>query len=210
MEHLGESARMGPILRAEVEKQLLADLAHYGMSGSDSTIDWSEACGEGHCTRYLDGNLEELSGLAVVTSGGEPVAEGWFDFVHGGDGFPLFVFWLFLSVRVNGEWKKSKAEPVIPAHIWDCLPDESREACCKEGVYDVRWSKDPTVVAWKRRLTKRCTCPGRHSGFARHHAVAGGPAGERSRSAAAGARENARSRGGRRGCRHLQPAEGDR
>jgi hypothetical protein len=52
-EQLGETARMGSLLRAEVERQLLADLAYYGVLGSDLTIDWSEACGEGHRTRYL-------------------------------------------------------------------------------------------------------------------------------------------------------------
>src|SRR3954466_12148779 len=98
MNHLGETARMGPDVTAEVERQLLADLAHYGVSQSDLKIAWSDACGEGHCTRYLDGNLEELSGLGVVAPGNETVAEGWLDFVHGGDGFPLFVFWLFLSI----------------------------------------------------------------------------------------------------------------
>src|SRR5262249_41047189 len=106
LEHLGKTACMGPLLLAEVERQLLADLAHYGVLSSDLTIDWSDACQEGHCTRFLDGNLEELSDIAVVTSDGETVAAGWLDFVHGGESFPLFVFWLFLDVLVNGEWKK--------------------------------------------------------------------------------------------------------
>lgn len=157
MHHLGETARMGPLLLAEVERQLLADLALYGVSQPDLKIDWSDACGEGHCTRHLDGNLEELSGLEVVAPSGEIVAEGWLDFVHGGDGLPLFVFWLFLSIRVHGAWKNVKAEPVIPEHVWDGLPDQSKEACSKEGAYDARWSQDPKVVAWKRGPTRRCT-----------------------------------------------------
>jgi hypothetical protein len=153
MQHLGETARMGPLLLAEVERQLLADLEHYGVSRPGLKIDWSDACGEGHCTRYLDGNPEELSSIAVVGSNEAAVAEGWFDFVHGGDDYPLYVFWLFLSIHVNDEWKKVKGEPVIPEHVWDRLPDQSKEACCKEGAYDARWSRDPKVIAWRRRLT---------------------------------------------------------
>jgi hypothetical protein len=126
MHHLGETARMGPLLLAEVERQLLADLEHHDFSQLGLKIDWSDACGEGHCTRYLDGNLEALSGLAVVASTGEAVAEGWLDFVHGGDGYPLFVFWLFLSIRIGGEWKKVKSEPVIPEHVWDRLQIRAR------------------------------------------------------------------------------------
>ena len=154
MNHLGETARMGPVLLAEVERQLLADLAHYGVSQPDLKIDWSAACGEGHCTRHMDGYLEELSGLGVLGASEETVAEGWLDFVHGGDSFPLFVFWLFLSIRANGEWTKVKGEPVIPEHVWERLPDQSKEACCKEGSYDARWSRDPKVIAWKRQLTQ--------------------------------------------------------
>jgi hypothetical protein len=108
MNYLSDSARMGPILLAEVERQLLVDLAHYGVSQPNLKIDWSDACGEGHCTRYLDGNLEELSGLGVVAASDGTIAEGWLDFVRGGDDFPLFVFWLFLSIRANGKWKKVK------------------------------------------------------------------------------------------------------
>jgi hypothetical protein len=75
------------------------------------------------------------------------------DFVHGGDDYPLFVFWLFLRIRVNGPWKEAKGEPVIPEHVWERLPDQSKEACCRDGTYDARWSKDPKVIAWRRRLT---------------------------------------------------------
>jgi hypothetical protein len=79
---------MGPQLRAHVERQLLDDLTHYGISRSDLVIDWTQTCGEGHCTSHLDGNLEELSRVRVFAPGEELVAEGWMDFVHGGDHFP--------------------------------------------------------------------------------------------------------------------------
>jgi len=148
------TTRMGPTLLAEVERQLLVDLAHYGVSQRSLKIDWSDACGEGHCTHYLDGNLlEDLSGLWVIGPQGEALAEGWLDFVHGGEDLPLFVFWLFLRICFNGEWKEVKSEPVIPQHVWDRLPDQSKTACTKEGAYDARWSTDPKVRKWKLRLT---------------------------------------------------------
>jgi hypothetical protein len=45
-----EVTRMGPQLRAEVEQQLMSDLAYYGVASADLWIDWSDACQEGHCT----------------------------------------------------------------------------------------------------------------------------------------------------------------
>src|ERR1022692_1822199 len=136
------SAQMGPILLAEVERQLIADLANHGLSQADLRIDWTDALGEGHCTRHLDGNLEELSGLAVIAPNGEIVAEGWMDFVHGGDDFPLFVFWLFLDIKVNGDWQAVKKIPEIPKHVWDRLPDRSRNTCVTQDSYDSRWASD--------------------------------------------------------------------
>jgi len=148
---LGSTARMGPLLRLEVEKQLLADLVHYGVDEPGLRINWSDACQEGHCTQALDGNLEELSGVAVENSRSEVVAEGWVDFIHGGSGRPLFVFWLFLSVRRNGTWVKVKATPTIPAHVWSGLPDGTKHLCTRVGQYDARWSDDPLVREWARR-----------------------------------------------------------
>ena len=57
---LGNTAQMGPLLRREVEKQLLADLVHYGVDEPGLRINWSDACQEGHCTQALDGNLEGM------------------------------------------------------------------------------------------------------------------------------------------------------
>jgi len=90
-------AEMGDRLRREVERQLLLDLEHYrpGSPGEKLTIDWSNP---GHCTDFLGGSLESMSDVVVRCSDGKVVADGWIDFVHGGgDGLPLFVFWLFLS-----------------------------------------------------------------------------------------------------------------
>src|SRR2546423_15242202 len=110
LEHLGATAVMGPLLQKEVEAQLLADLAHYGVVEQGLRIDWSSSCQEGHCTQAVDGNLEELSSVLVQNARSEAVAEGWMDFVHGGGANPLFVFWLFLSILREGKWVKIKRD----------------------------------------------------------------------------------------------------
>src|SRR5215510_8785724 len=92
LDHLGATAQMGPLLRQEVEKQLLSDLMHYGALGPGLSVNWASSCQEGHCTQALNGNLEELSGVLVENSRSEVVAEGWMDFIHSGGDHPLFVF----------------------------------------------------------------------------------------------------------------------
>jgi hypothetical protein len=149
-EHLGQTAAMGPLLQIEVETQLLKDLSAYGINSKGLSIDWSDACQEGHCTSAIDGNLEELSGVAVIDSNGVPDAEGWIDFVHGGGNQPLFVFWLFLSIVRDDKWIKIKDKPNIPHHLWPAIPDSTKHACTTATTYDARWSNDPLVVEWKR------------------------------------------------------------
>src|SRR5262245_34803106 len=91
-----EVERMGAALRLEVERQLLNDLAPYGLGSPVFAIDWSDAVQEGHCTTVSGSMLESLSGIRVVNVQGQLEAEGWMDFIHGGEPNPLFVFWLFL------------------------------------------------------------------------------------------------------------------
>lgn len=145
---LGDSAKMGPALRAEVERQLLADLEWYGVLPSGMSVDWSGACQEGHRTQVLDGNLEGLSELKVVDASGALLAEGWMDFVHGGGQNPLFVFWLFLSIRKNGRWAKVRDTPMIPSHVWKRLPVATKDLCLRTDTYDARWADDPKVREW--------------------------------------------------------------
>ncbi|HEV8337909.1 MAG TPA: hypothetical protein VGR67_15975 [Candidatus Polarisedimenticolia bacterium] len=144
-----EVERMGPDLRSEVERQLLNDLLPYGLTPSGLAIDWSQSCQEGHCTSLADAMLESLSGVRVLNTAGEVQAEGWMDFVHGGEPNPLFVFWLFLTVQSAGRAVRVKGEPTIPPHVWSLLPIASRDNCTAEGRYDATWAKDPLVVAWK-------------------------------------------------------------
>lgn len=147
---LGWAESMGPQLRAEFERQLLADLRHYGVEGEDLVFDWSETCGEGHCTTFLDGTLQSLSCVVVLNTNGECVAEGWLEFIHGGDGNPLFVFWEFLTISRQGAMVDVKKEPGIPLHIWEMLPDSSRALCTVSDRHDAAWADDPLVRAWRR------------------------------------------------------------
>ena len=137
---------MGPHLRREIDRQLLADLAHYGVTESDLRIDWSDALQEGHCAKYLDGTLESLSDLRVRRPDGMAVADGWLDFVHD-DGTPPVVFWLFLSVSDGSGWRKVKAGAEIPEHVWAALSDELKSSCARDHC---KWTRDEKVKAWMR------------------------------------------------------------
>ena len=72
------------------------------------------------------------------------------DFIHGGEGDPLYVFWLFLSIFENGQWREVKSKPVIPDHVWNRLPDETKRVCTKAESYDARWAKEPHALALRR------------------------------------------------------------
>ncbi len=150
LDHLGSSARMGPQLQKEVETQLLNDLIPYGIDPHGLSIDWSDTCQEGHCTQAIDGNLEDLSSVTIVNSNGTIVAEGWMDFIHGGEGNPLFVFWLFLDDLRSGERHEVKKEPHIPGHIWAQLPEATKRLYTRSSDYDARWKNDPLVVSWRK------------------------------------------------------------
>ena len=141
---------MEPVLLEEVERQLLADLKHYGVSLEKPRFDWTECCQEGHCTEVLGGTLEDQSSVCVLSESGEAIAEGWMDFVHGGEDNPLFVFWLFLSVRRGEQWVKVKSSNTIPEHVWAALPLASKLQCSRSQTYDARWANDPLVKKWAR------------------------------------------------------------
>ena len=148
--HLGQSAQMNKKLKEEVELQLLKDLEHYGLKLSKVIFDYSGACQEGHCTNYLDGNLEDLSEVVVKDVSGKIIASGWIDFIHGGNSNPLFVFWLFLEIERDGKYTKVKDKPDIPGHLWNVLDEKTKALCTFSKEYDSRWSKDPLVIAWKK------------------------------------------------------------
>jgi hypothetical protein len=124
---LGFSDCMGPQLRAFVERQLLNDLRHYispdpRPSFADFRFDWSDSCIEGHRTSWLDGQVENFSGIAIFDREQNLIAEGWMDFIETHEG--LEVFWWFLHGPAlkppRGEANK------VPRHIWERLSDEVR------------------------------------------------------------------------------------
>ena len=141
---------MGPRLRAEAERQLLHDFHRYYHGNMDNlAIDWSDTCPEGHTTEYLDGRLEDWSGVRVVNARDEIIASGWIEFIHGGGDNPLFVFWNYLDFGENTE-DVVKAQG-IPQHIWDALPETTKDLCLKSDTYDANWCNDPLVLQWRNQ-----------------------------------------------------------
>lgn len=127
-ERLGFSDCMGPELRKFVEHQLLLDLNRYAPPASkihqdDVRFDWSGSCIEGHRTRWLDGEIENFSGIAVVDLSQNLVVEGWMEFIETETG--LEVFWWFLGTGDNYNLQ-SKRSNEVPQHVWVKLSDNVR------------------------------------------------------------------------------------
>ena len=141
---LDYAARMGPRLRALVEEQLVNDLNNYGVSGAVLKFDWSRSCIEGHCTDFLDGSVENFSGIAVFNSADELVADGWMEFVHDGEFF--LAYWEFVETY-DGEKKLAEKKQVgIPKHIWQLLPEQ-----LKPGLMEARMKTtfNEDLSTWK-------------------------------------------------------------
>jgi hypothetical protein len=124
---LGFSDCMGPQLRNLVERKLPDDLGNYllpenGLILSDLRFDWSDSCVEGHRTYWLDGEIENFSGIAIFDLEQNLIAEGWMEFIETEAG--LEVFWWFLrGPTLKSQGKESNE---VPTHIWDRLSDELR------------------------------------------------------------------------------------
>lgn len=132
-EDLGLSDCMGPDLRQFVERQLLADLNQYLSPDSliksdDVHFDWSDSCVEGHRFRWLDGEIENFSGVAIRDRRQELVAEGWMEFIETGGS--LEAFWWFL--RGGKDYAiQNKNSNCVPEHIWNRLGDDVRSLWSK-------------------------------------------------------------------------------
>ena len=127
---LGYSDRMGPMLRDFVEQQLISDLNEYSLKGKvfdrDSILfDWSESCIEGHTTSYLDGEMENFSGIRMFDLANDFIAEGWMEFIPTED-VPI-VFWGFLHSGAKYQIKE-KETTEIPEHIWNGLDGDLKLA----------------------------------------------------------------------------------
>ncbi|MBX8803244.1 hypothetical protein HBA92_21185 [Ochrobactrum sp. MR28] len=127
MEKLGFSDCMGPKLRELVERQLLNDLNNYLTPETiaeltEAQFDWSDSCIEGHRTYWLDGDIENFSGIAIYDQMKNLIVEGWMEFIETETG--ILVFWWFLS----GPALKTqpKASNRVPRHIWGRLSNEER------------------------------------------------------------------------------------
>ena len=121
---LGFADRMGSRLRALVEQQLTDDLEHYKVYGPGLKFDWSESCIEGHHTNFLDGSVENFSGITVFNIDNDVVADGWMEFVHEGDFF--LAYWEFVRTWAADKKLKEKKAVGIPEHIWKKLPEGAR------------------------------------------------------------------------------------
>lgn len=129
--NLGLSIPMGPQLRALVEQHLLTDLAAYVILNQKLKFDWSDSCIEGRDSTYLDGSLENYSGILLFDEQDDLVVDGWMEFIHEGDFF--LVYWDYVTVWQNGEEIFDKPKPGIPDHIWAQLPDYVKLICEKAG-----------------------------------------------------------------------------
>lgn len=115
---------MGPKLRLLVEEQLIDELKMYGILENQFKFDWSESCIEGHETDYLDGRVENFSGINVFNEKDEHVAEGWMEFIHEPAYDYFIAYWEFLDYLDSGRERSIKDESGIPLHIYNKIPEE--------------------------------------------------------------------------------------
>lgn len=121
--NLGLASSMGPKLKQVVEEQLLSDLRNYYVDISGIKFDWSESCIEGKDTNYLDGSLENFSGITLFDTSDNLIAEGWMEFIHEGDFF--MVYWNYLTIIQGGKIIFDKKRG-IPNHVWEKIPANIR------------------------------------------------------------------------------------
>ncbi|ASV88568.1 hypothetical protein CES85_3401 (plasmid) [Ochrobactrum quorumnocens] len=134
MKDFGFSDCMGPQLREFVEQQLLIDLCHYlspemHVNLADFSFDWSDSCIEGHRASWLDGAIENFSGIVILDPKKNVIVEGWMDFVETDTG--LEVFWWSLHGRCVKTRNRARNE--VPSHIWDRLSDRMCGSCIKSA-----------------------------------------------------------------------------
>ena len=118
----GFSSSMGTKLRNLVEQHLLNDLKFYGIVKNEFRFDWSDSCIEGHSTHYLDGSVENFSGIAVFDAEDNLMANGWMEFIHENNFF--LAYWEFVTIWNNDKKLAEKKEMGIPAHVLEQIPKE--------------------------------------------------------------------------------------
>ena len=121
---------MGPKLRNLVESQLLEDLKNYRVEKRYLKFDWSQSCIEGHALEYLDGSVENFSSITVFDEQDRVTAEGWMEFVHGGEFF--LAFWDLVKTWDGNKKLGEKKQFGIPSHVWQKIPDGTKPTWKKE------------------------------------------------------------------------------
>ncbi|WP_313157717.1 hypothetical protein [Sphingobacterium multivorum] len=92
----GLSSTMGPKLRELVQIQLADELNSLLAIIAKFDFDWSESCIEGHDGMFLDGSLENYSGIILINKQESIKADGWIDFIQEGDFF--LAYWDQITV----------------------------------------------------------------------------------------------------------------
>lgn len=119
---LGYADKMGPKLRTLVEKQLSDDLGFYGLIASEFKFDWSECCIEGDDANYLDGVVENFSGINIFDEKDKHIAAGWMEFIYEPKYNFFICYWEFLA-HFNLEKEIDIKDKVgIPLHIFNKIP----------------------------------------------------------------------------------------
>lgn len=123
---VGLSSCMGPKLRYEVETQLLRDLLYYRIDIKNLSFDWSDSVMEGHCLNFMDGLIQNFSGISLYDNNQKLVADGWMDFIYDKKKGLLLVFWDQLELSEDGVIKTVRNFEGIPEHITQQLNDSLR------------------------------------------------------------------------------------
>jgi hypothetical protein len=118
---MGMSISMGNQLRIFIEEQLINDLNFYHKFIGELRFDWSESCVEGEDLKYLDGSLDRYSGIMIFNSNDELIADGWMDFVFLCDRNQLIVYWIYLTLYVNGNEINAINSQELENHVQELI-----------------------------------------------------------------------------------------
>ncbi len=119
----GLSSAVGPKLRELVQMQLADELNSLLGMNVKFDFDWSESCIEGHDGMFLDGSLENYSGIILTDKQTSIKADGWMDFIQEGDF--LLAYWDQITIWQNDRELFSK-DFGISSFAFELVPEELR------------------------------------------------------------------------------------
>lgn len=117
--------------RAEIERQLVAEAARYGLAAA--RLHWKCATPTGPCLQVRGQPLQPTAGMRVIHSEGKAI--GAWDFVALTVELEFRVFWTELSPLAGEPILKDGG---IPLHLWEELTDEQRSWLPRDG-RNQRW-----------------------------------------------------------------------